>query len=98
MSAHGTSQPWQLPRRTAGHGSKADSDVPRITRELRLLTFEYPGERYAWPLEPAVTLTARSPKRLFHLVFESHDGRALVPSPKRSESPRATLTPEWWMA
>jgi len=24
--------------------------------------------------------------------------RALVPSPKRSESPRATLTPEWWMA
>jgi hypothetical protein len=43
-------------------------------------------------------LTARSPKRLFHLVFESHDGRALVPSPKRSESPRATLTPEWWMA
>jgi hypothetical protein len=32
-------------------------------------------------------LTARSPERLFHLVFESHDGRALVPSPKRSESP-----------
>src|SRR5262249_31284757 len=38
-------------------------------------------------LEPAVTLTARSPKRLFHLVFESHDGRAFVPSPKRSASP-----------
>jgi hypothetical protein len=30
---------------------------------------------------------------LFHLVFESHDGRALVPSPKRSASPRATSTP-----
>jgi hypothetical protein len=43
----GTSQPWQLPRRTAGYGSKAGSDVPRITRELRLLTFEYPGERLA---------------------------------------------------
>src|SRR5262245_13542849 len=28
------------------------------------------------PGTPAVTLTARSPKRLFHLVFESHDGRA----------------------
>ena len=28
------------------------------------------------PLEPAVTLTARSTERLFHLVFESHDGRA----------------------
>src|SRR5262249_32388008 len=36
--------------------------------------------------------------RLFHLVFEYHDGRALVPSPKRSESRRATLTPEWCMA
>jgi hypothetical protein len=23
--AHGPSQPWQLPRRTAGHGSKADA-------------------------------------------------------------------------
>jgi hypothetical protein len=30
---------------------------------------------------------------LFHLVFESHDGRALVPIPKRSASPRATSTP-----
>ena len=31
-------------------------------------------------------MTARSTKRLFHLVFESHDGRALVPRwyPKRS--------------
>ncbi len=25
MSESGTSQPWQLPRRTAGHGSKADA-------------------------------------------------------------------------
>jgi hypothetical protein len=30
---------------------------------------------------------------LFRLVFESHDGRALVPIPKRSKSPRATSTP-----
>src|SRR5262245_64502173 len=28
------------------------------------------------PGTPAVTLTARSPIRLFHLVFEAHDGRA----------------------
>jgi hypothetical protein len=28
---------------------------------------------------------------LFRLVFESHDGRALVPIPKRSTSPRATF-------
>jgi hypothetical protein len=32
-------------------------------------------------------LTTRSPLRLFYLVLESHDGRALVPIPKRSESP-----------
>ena len=32
------------------------------------------------------------PKRLFHLVFESHDGRALAPIPKRSASLRATST------
>jgi hypothetical protein len=24
-------------------------DAPRITKELRLPTFAYPGERYAWP-------------------------------------------------
>src|SRR5262247_2510698 len=45
----------------------------------------------AWP---SVRLTARPPERLFHLVLESRDGRALVPIPKRSTSPRATLTPE----
>ena len=40
-------------------------------------------------------LMARPPKRLFHPVFESHSGRALVPSPKRSASPRATSTLQW---
>jgi transposase len=48
------------------------------------------------PLGPIVSLTARPPERLFHLVFESHDGRALVPIPKRSTSPRATSTLRWW--
>ena len=24
-------------------------DVPRITKELRLPAFKYPGERYVWP-------------------------------------------------
>jgi hypothetical protein len=32
-------------------------------------------------------LPARPRNRLFHLVFESHDGRASVPIPKRSTSP-----------
>jgi predicted 3-demethylubiquinone-9 3-methyltransferase (glyoxalase superfamily) len=45
------------------------------------------GGEFACPLGPAVRLTARPPKRSFHLVFESHDGRALVPIPKRSTSP-----------
>jgi hypothetical protein len=33
-------------------------------------------------------LTARPSERLFRLVLGSHDGRALVPIPKRSTSPR----------
>jgi hypothetical protein len=45
------------------------------------------------PLGPTVCKTARPPQRLFRLVFESHTGRALVPIPKRSTSPRATSTP-----
>jgi hypothetical protein len=32
---------------------------------------------------------------LFHLVLESHDGRALPPIPERSMSPRAT-SKLWW--
>ena len=32
-------------------------------------------------------LTTRPPERLFYLILESHDGRALVPIPKRSASP-----------
>ena len=44
---------------------------------------------------PAVHLTARPPKRLFRLVFESHIGSALAPIPKRSTSPPATPTPQW---
>lgn len=43
-------------------------------------------------LGPIVDLTARPLSRLFRLVFESHGGRALVPIPKRSTSPRATTT------
>ena len=38
----------------------------------------------AWTCRP---LTARPLGRLFRLVFDSHDGRALVPIPKRSTSP-----------
>ena len=41
--------------------------------------------------------TARPPIRLFHLVFESHSGRAFVPIPKRSASPRVTPTPQSWI-
>jgi len=30
------------------------------------------------------------------VAFDSHDGRALVPIPKRSTSPWATSTLQWW--
>ena len=43
-------------------------------------------------LGPAVRTDGKAAQRLFHLVFESHDGRARVPIPKRSTSPRATST------
>ena len=46
-----------------------------------------PLNHYGSDEVPAVRLTARPPKRLFHLVIESHRGRALVPIPKRSTSP-----------
>src|ERR1700734_2138597 len=36
-------------------------------------------------------------KDCFHLVFESHTGRAAVPIPKRSASPRVISTPQWWI-
>jgi len=48
-------------------------------------------------LDPTVSLTARPTIRLFHLVFETHYGRALVPSPKRSASPRATSILQRWI-
>jgi len=35
--------------------------------------------------------------RLLHLVLGSHDGTALVPIPKRSASPWATSTLQWWI-
>jgi hypothetical protein len=45
-SADGTSQPWQLPRRTAGHGSKADAGAQPLTeREQRIAELEQEIER-----------------------------------------------------
>ena len=36
-------------------------------------------------------LTTRPRRRLFYFVLESHNGRALVPIPKRSASPRGNI-------
>src|SRR5262249_28273507 len=60
----------------------------------------------ACPLGPAVRLTARPPKRLFHLVFESHDGRATGADSEEKHEPVSdidtvvvdslkALDPEW---
>jgi hypothetical protein len=51
MSLHGTSQPWQLPRRTAGHGSKADTQ-PLAEREQRIAELEQEIERRSAPRRP----------------------------------------------
>ena len=42
---------------------------------------------FAWSLGPAVYLTARPSVRLFHLVFESHDGRALGAESEEKREP-----------
>ena len=42
---------------------------------------------FACLLEPVVKLATRPRNRSFYLVLVSHDGRALVPIPKRSASP-----------
>ena len=38
-------------------------DVPRITKELRLPAFEYPGVRYAWPCENRLKAQQQSASR-----------------------------------
>jgi hypothetical protein len=40
---------------------------------------------------------AKADPKMVPLVFEPHDGRALVPIPKRSASPWATSIPSWWI-
>ena len=42
-------------------------------------------------LGPTVTLTARPSIRLFHLVFESHDGRAGVPISEEKHEPASDI-------
>src|SRR5262249_39035634 len=58
------------------------------------------------PLGPTVRLTARPPERLFHLVLESHDGRAPSADSEEKHEPASdidtvvvdslkALDPEW---
>ena len=70
-----------------------------IERDLRLLLCMSPvlAPKRTGPLGHTVCKTAMPPQRLFHLVLESHTGRALVPIPKRSASPWATSTPQRWI-
>src|SRR5258705_12286283 len=48
-----------------------------------------------WSWLKAWAMNIARHRGLFRLVFESNDGRTLVPIPKRSTSPRATST-LWW--
>src|SRR5271155_3541822 len=89
-SSAGPGRPWPHDNRRGSNltgeqssSTKRWNDVPRGTMDE--------VSSYV-RLEPAVSLTARPTNRLFHLVFEPHDGRAPVPIPKRSASPQATST------
>ena len=69
-----------------------DRNSDRRTLEFRRAVERCPSRddglgEFACPLGPIVNLTVRPSNRLFHLVLGSHDGRALVPIPKRSASP-----------
>ena len=46
---------------------------------------------------PAVQASARPPNRLFRLVLEPHDGRALVHSEEKRE-PVSDVETDQWMA
>src|SRR6266576_6265869 len=74
-------------------GLRGEENISELCRREGIAASMY----YGCPLGPTVCKTARPPQRLFRLVFESHDGRALVPIPKRSTSPRATSTLWWWI-
>ena len=85
----------QYENRTGSHaiGENASStkrwkDVPRGTMDevSSFVRLDLPSH-----------LTVRPPNRLFRLVLESHNGTALAPIPKRSTSPRATSTLQWWI-
>src|SRR5262249_47382871 len=41
------------------------------------------------------SLDGKADPKIVPLILESHTGRALAPSPKRSTSPQATSTLEW---
>jgi hypothetical protein len=65
MSPIGTSQPWQLPRRTAGHGSKADAGAPAARwlpeREQRIAELEQEIERLR-RTEEAIVIATGGPR------------------------------------
>jgi len=64
MSVHGTSQPWQLPRRTAGHGSKADTQPRWLPeREQRIAELEQEIERLQRTEEAIVVATGARRER-----------------------------------
>jgi hypothetical protein len=64
MSESGTSQPWQLPRRTAGHGSKADTQPRWLPEsEQRIAELEQEIDRLQRTEETIVVATAAPRER-----------------------------------
>jgi hypothetical protein len=65
----------------------------RFEARIRELVEGFPD--LAILIEPL--LVVRRVKRLFHLVLESHGGRAYAPIPERSMRPRVTPMPRRWI-
>jgi hypothetical protein len=64
-SGFGTSQPWQLPRRTAGHGSKADAGAQPLAgcqSEQRIAELEQEIDRLQ-RAEEAIVVATGAPRQ-----------------------------------
>src|SRR5262249_26045295 len=79
----------------------SEAHLIAVARRKQFMSRPPDGKSEQFRFQQAVARTPHKPgqpKRLFHLVFESHDGRALVPSPKRSESRERHRHWNWWIA
>jgi hypothetical protein len=63
MTGPGTSQPWQLPRRTAGHGPKAGAGAQPLTEREQRIAEEQEIERLQRIEETSLSSATGAPRQ-----------------------------------